>query len=112
MKKKLRRRKMIELLKDSGLLFELNRQVLHPYGFRLAIRTNWRGKCKELILQDDRDYKYGVVYTKEAFIEGMNRIQKYAEEEGWRFPHRRRVLGGLIQKEPYAKEKLDIDGIP
>lgn len=67
----------LQFLKDNGLLFELNRAVLHPLGLTLQVDAD--GKA-ELLQTDD---PAGMVFPENAFQEGEVKLMEYMEREGF-----------------------------
>jgi hypothetical protein len=66
----------LQFLKDNGLLFEMNRAVLHPLGLTLQLDAD--GKA-ELLQTDD---PAGMVFTADTFQEGESRMLDYMIREG------------------------------
>jgi len=92
-----------QFLDQLGLVFEINRRILHPLGFSLVVREGPMGKYFEPIhvTQDPR----GFVYSPEAFKEGEARLQKFLEEAGLsRIEKRVEVLGFSEQMLIHANE--------
>ena len=93
----------LRTLYDDGLLFELNRLVLHQFGLALALEWDDDG-CEEeptgvsLLQTDDRE---GVVFASEAFLDGERKIRAFLEREGnSRLAARRMLLGFTEQCSP------------
>lgn len=68
-----------KFLHDSGLLFEINRAVLHPRGLALRVTVN----------DDENDTKFGVIYDyrdgsivfgEQLFNEGEKKLNRYMDE--------------------------------
>lgn len=89
-----------ELL-DSGLLFELNRKVLHPFGYALALKweegSDMDGEPDgfHLYKTDDRD---GITFSTDFFLEGEEKLRRYMEAEGDSKLSARRMLLGFIEQ--------------
>jgi hypothetical protein len=90
-------------LLDDGLLFELNRTVLHQYGLALALVFDDEDLDGEptgvsLLQTDDRE---GITFTSEAFLDGERKIRAFLEREGnSRLSARRMLLGFTEQCSP------------
>ena len=91
-------------LLDSGLLFELNRSVLHPFGYALAL--SWKddsdpdGEPDGVVLYgtNDRD---GITFSTDSFIEGEEKLRKFMEAEGnSKISARQMLLGFVHQIDP------------
>lgn len=93
----------LRTLLDEGLLFEINRQVLHPFGFALAMEWDDKGAEGEpdrvvLLQTDDRD---GMTFSTDAFLEGEEKLRAFLEKDGSsRLSARRMFLGFVHQVDP------------
>ena len=93
----------LKSLHDNGLLFEINRQVLHPLGYALALQwdegtTDDEPSGVVLYKTDDPD---GIVFAPETFREGDEKFQKFIERMGGhRMAERSAILGFTQQTEP------------
>lgn len=74
----------VGFLLDSGLLFEINRQVLHPFGLALGVMPSESTdkEVGEFTIWDEREDKEGIVYSPEAFIRGTEKINQFLEDFG------------------------------
>jgi len=88
-----------DFLCRSGLLFELNRQVLHPLGLALAIWENDDGAIAGFAgLADHREDPEGMLFSEETLRSGLERLRAFgvtairAERE--------KRLGFLVQPLP------------
>lgn len=89
---------------DNGLLFEINRKVLHPLG--LAISANPDPKSKKrlnlcLYKTDDLD---GFLYDEEGFEIGAEKFEKYLKKKGQEKINFRMASYGFIEQ----KEGKDV----
>lgn len=76
-------KKSAEFLLETGLLFEINRQVLHPLGLALEIKINEEnGKIDFGDILDCREDLEGIIFDPETFVEGKERYEKYLEAYG------------------------------
>ena len=86
-------------LVDNGILFEINRQVLHPLGLELDLEAG-DGGTVELVMEDNRDAPDPIYFTKEEFEEGREKYEAYMQEHGRRNIQKRRQIGMVIQTGP------------
>lgn len=92
-----------QFLDQLGLVFEINRRILHPLGFSLVVREGPMGKYFEPIhvTEDPR----GFVYDPESFKVGEARYQKFLDEAGLdRIEKRVEILGFTEQLLIHANE--------
>jgi len=88
-------------LYKTGLLFEINRKVLHPLG--LALSVNVDEKTDEVLgfagLWDSTADPEGLRFAPESFMEGLDRLSKYLVDIdiGEVLKQRRAALGYVIQ---------------
>lgn len=88
-----------QFLLDSGLLFEINRTILHPLGLALEVQVNPDGPAEFGDLWDYRDDPEGMLYGPENFAAG--RAKYYATMRAWghtKREERRRRLGYVVQE--------------
>lgn len=90
-----------DFLHRTGLLFEINRAVLHPLGLALGIWQNDDGSIAGFAgLVDHRDDPEGMAYSDETLRAGLERLRAYGvtaiREE------RARRLGYVVQPLPEA----------
>jgi hypothetical protein len=83
---------------DNGLLFEINRRVLHPLGLSMVIDLDWTNKKKLAItaLVQTEDYE-GCLFDEEAFEVGESNYAKYLRKEGGRLEERKNKFGFVEQ---------------
>lgn len=98
----------VHFLVDHGLLFELNRQILHPLGLQLGIETD-EGGVSRLELLDNRDSPEPIFFTAEEFEEGRARYEGYMRDHGRRNIQKRRRIGTVIQTGPDLPHHLHED---
>lgn len=88
-------------LLDNGLLFEINRRVLHPLGLVLVTDIDWEDDKKVLLdgLYSADDDLEGIVFDPETFEEGRKRYQEFLERDGQtRLDAREQKLGFVVQE--------------
>ena len=90
----------VQFLRDNGLLFELNRQVLHPLGMELDIRLDEDGKITGIDLVDNRDNPQPLSFGPAEFTAGREKYNAYLDERGRRNIQKRRQMGMVIQTGP------------
>lgn len=96
----------IQELADMGLLFEVNRRVLHPLGLAIAINAESDKETGEVTsaefggVWDCQDDPEGLYFTEETFISGMAKFLAYMEAEGnEKLAIRAEALGYVVQGE-------------
>jgi hypothetical protein len=94
----------IKFLLDSGLLFEINRSVLHPLGLALAVRMDEDGNCEFDGLWDSREDPEGIIFDDEVLEEGTSKYMKYLDKEGHDKLIKRYDLLGYVRQEKHDKE--------
>lgn len=90
----------VEFLRNNGILFEMNRQVLHPLGLELQIHLNDEGRITGIDLLDNRDNPQPIFFPPESYNEGREKYETYLKEHGRRNIQKRRQLGVVIQTGP------------
>ena len=95
-----------KFLVDSGLLFEINRRVLHPFGLALAIEFPDSEAESKLAaesencafrLWDNRDDPEGIDFVPEGFEDGLRKYNITVEASKPKFETRRKALGYVVQ---------------
>ena len=90
-------------LLDSGLLFEINRRILHPYGLSMTKCPSKKpldpALCAALRIWDNREEEAGLSMPTEAFQKGAAKSSIMAETFRCvgRFEARRKNFGYVIQ---------------
>ena len=94
-----------EFLLDSGLLFEINRVVLHPMG--LALGINNEADPAEMYLVDHRHDLEGIIFEDDTFVEGETKMRKFFIENklARKFSERLEKLGFVVQGSPNGKRR-------
>lgn len=83
---------------DSGLLFEINRQILHPLGLALQVTIEDNGEASISGLMDCRSDPEGMAFEEETLAEGIRKLDAYMSEHGAKaLESRYRALGYRIQ---------------
>jgi hypothetical protein len=67
---------------DTGLLFEINRMVLHPLGYALAMTVDAANNVLEFSIWDSHEDPEGLVFSKETFEQGRSKLYKFMRQQG------------------------------
>ena len=88
-------------IKDSGLLFEINRRVLHPFGLAISVREDvLTDEWVVANVWDYRDDEEGMIFEEETFQHGLDKLNKFMENIGnEKLRKRKELLGYVIQGE-------------
>lgn len=94
----------IEFLEDNGLLFEINRKVLHPLGLALCFvcKVDELGNevTNEIQVWDCRKDEEGIVFAAETYEDGEKKFCQYMREFGKKgIKKRYKKLGYITQGE-------------
>lgn len=97
---------------DSGLLFEINRRILHPMGLALAVQFPDDGELDPSLetatinILDNRNDPEGWVFDEETLTEGQAKLEKFVAENGivQKLMTRRAQLGFVTQTIPPEAE--------
>ena len=88
-----------EFLLDSGLLFEINRKILHPLGLALETVVHEDGTVEFGQIWDARDDPEGMLYADDCYASGLKKLKAYLKEQGNEaLKSRMEKLGFLVQK--------------
>jgi hypothetical protein len=89
-----------QFLIDSGLLFEINRTVLHPLGLALTVKKDEQGK-QALTVKDSRAAPEQLVFSKELRDACKVKLSKFMAEFGNKqIDKRTKALGWACQWVP------------
>ena len=99
----------VEFLIDHGILFEMNRQVLHPLGLELHFRLDDDGRITAIDLLDNRGGEQPISFSQEDFAAGRARYEAYLADHGRRNMQKRRQVGMVIQTGPIAARAFEPD---
>lgn len=87
-----------KFLVDTGLLFEINRAVLHPFGIAMAVTVQDDGSYEtSFSLLDDRADPEGWVFDAATFAEGEAKYAAFGKAERERIVYRLNSLGFIRQ---------------
>lgn len=88
-----------KFLLDTGLLFEINRRVLHPLGLALEVSLDGDNATVSAVW-DCRNDPEGVTYEEGTFKYGARKYATYMEHHGLKaLQSRKEKLGYLEQTE-------------
>jgi hypothetical protein len=87
-------------LLDNGLIFEINRKILHPLGMALVVEIDTGNKkkivIKGLLTTEDAE---GFLFDEETFRYGVEKYEKFLDKIGQeRLDRREKECGFLIQE--------------
>ncbi len=86
-----------DYLIESGLLFEINRQLLHPLGLALSVQVDARGN-KNWSFRDFRAEPEKAGFDRKALQGGRDRFEHFMRAFGFAQMERRtRKLGQAVQ---------------
>lgn len=98
-----------QFLLDSGLLFAINNQLLHPFGMAIAIKINDDDTKEFGGIWDYRSDPEGLLYDDETLKSGIEKLEKFMEEFGTdKLQQRMDSLGFIVQEPEKEKPKLKI----
>ena len=88
----------LSFLVEKGLLFEINRSILHPLGLALAFVYDGVGGESMQIL-DERDDPEGFIFLEETLNHGYAKLESFMEEYGYsKLASRKAELGFIVQE--------------
>lgn len=89
----------VNFLIENGLLFEINRSILHPFGLMLSVEQDSDRNFILGDLIDCREQKEEVIFDKESLEQGKNELKKFMDEYGMKkLKKRHDLLGWIIQE--------------
>lgn len=92
----------VRYLVDNGLIFEINRKVLHPLGLALVVGVhpdNQKWLSIEGVYKVDEDDKEGFVFDEETYRVGSEKFDHFLEREGQSMlDSRLETLGYVVQE--------------
>lgn len=98
---KLDQTEAMQLLIDSGLLFEINRVVMHPLGYSIIAQVH-DDEISLGMLTDNPT----VTFDREVFKMGMKKRKRFLDEVGQAaMDLRRKLLGITVQHKPTLDEQ-------
>lgn len=94
----------VKFLRETGLLFQINRDILHPLGLALEAKMydDKSGEGMIVDLWDCRDEPEGIIYGEETLIRNEKKLKKFQEEfADQKIIERHNTLGFTLQ---FSKE--------
>jgi len=93
------------VLLDNGLIFEINRKVLHPLGMALVVEVSFDNSKKiNIVGVDKTEDEEGIIFDNETFDEGREKYEAFLKREGERrLRAREKSLGFTIQEGKYEQ---------
>lgn len=90
-----------KILLDTGLLFEINRQILHPFGLALeAVVDDETGEVSLGQVWDYRDDPEGILFEDKTFAKAKAKFEKFMDVVGkQKLAERKNRLGYVVQGE-------------
>jgi len=90
-----------DFLLTSGLLFEINRRILHPYGLALSVKvdveTDKPTTAFAIQIWDNTDDPEGIAFEDETFKAGLTKFHTFRQTQLRRLAHRLIGLGYIVQ---------------
>lgn len=90
----------LRCLVDDGLLFEINRRVLHPLGLALALQWDSEtaeGEPNGVLLLKDSDTG-GTIFETKTFEEGAAKYRAFLERDGDERTAARQAAFGFVEQ--------------
>ncbi len=100
-----RKRITAKEIREMGLLWKINRDILHPLGLALEVIIDDDGTETFGGVWDSRDDPEGFLYGDEAWLEGQKKYLRYMEEEGRKAHGVRLARLGYIEQ-PHPEKAL------
>jgi hypothetical protein len=88
----------LSFLVEKGLLFEINRSILHPLGLALAFADDGAGG-ESMLLLDERDDPEGFIFLEDTLNHGYSKLEAFMNEYGYaKLASRKERLGFIVQE--------------
>jgi hypothetical protein len=85
-------------LLENGLIFEINRQILHPLGFSLTYKPSTSSDDPDGLVLLQTDDREGCLYPESNFMDGASKFSIYMKNIGEKkLAARMKILGYLRQ---------------
>jgi hypothetical protein len=95
---------------DSGLLFKINKEVMHPLGLALAVVVDTinNDRFVKIEIWDCRDDPDGMLFGSDLYKMGFAKLEKYMNDHGYSaLDSRAERLGFVVQTEPEPRKVKD-----
>lgn len=89
-----------KFLLDNGLIFEINRRVLHPFGLALVVDID-KDNRRQLAITAlaETDDPEGFIYDSESFVVGLEKFENFLKKSGQVRLDSRKDKFGFIEQE-------------
>ena len=109
MPKVMKEHESLEFLLDSGLLFEINRSILHPLGMALSVKVIddkyvFSGVC------DNREDPEGMCFDEDVLREGTRKYKEYMNKRGYEQQNKRYDKLGYLNQPLHNDDVIIKDG--
>lgn len=95
-------------LAENGLLFEINRRILHPLGLELMVGQPEGAAGLEITgIGDRREEAGGLMYDAAALDDGARRFLSYMENKGGKAMHAERIATTQFVEQPLSRAARD-----
>jgi len=92
------KKKNLRQLLDQGLIFEINRQILHPLGYSLTYKPSSGSNDPDGLVLLQTEDKEGCLYPESNFMEGASKFSIFMKDTGEKtLSDRMKILGYLRQ---------------
>lgn len=88
----------VRFMVDNGLIFEINRKVLHPLGLALIADVDLNNKKHLKLYMVDTEDENGFVYDDESFVVGKEVHDKFLITVKDRLISRENAFGFVVQE--------------
>lgn len=90
----------VRFLVDNGLLFEMNRKVLHPLGYSLEADMDETNMSRLVFSKlSDAEDPEGFTYDDESLEENLQILESFMKKTGYsRLEKRQELLGYIVQE--------------
>ena len=83
---------------DSGLIFEINRSILHPLGYALVYKPGVTPDDQDALLLYQTTDDEGMLYMEENFMDGAAKFAVYMKNIGEKLLQKRMNIRGFIRQ--------------
>jgi hypothetical protein len=90
-----------KLLLDGGVMFEINRAVLHKFGYSFFVSMDDKsGKLTQMGIIKNGDYE-GTIFDPETFKHGTKKYEAFENAQHANLESRKKACGWLNQDQPF-----------
>ena len=94
----------IQFLLDSGLLYYINKEILHPIGIALVVKRKSDNSLR-LDIKDSRSEPHLLTYNKEDYAKAQDKFRDFMKKFGHSQIDKRRKKLGYGSQSWYATNK-------